>query len=69
MMICSGLPTFLLEEAYRHNSWLRLRTPTKALKGMTPYEFKHKQKPNLRGIQGFGTAAYMKKLGTGKLEE
>jgi hypothetical protein len=41
----------------------------KALKGMMPYEFKHKWKLNLRGIQEFRTAAYVKKLGAGKLEE
>ena len=69
MLISSGLPTYLWEEAFRHHSWLRNRTPTKALKGKTPYEFVKKRKPNLAGIQEFGTAAYVKKLGAGKLEE
>jgi hypothetical protein len=64
-----GLSTFLREEAFRHHSWLRNRTPTKALKGLTPYKFKHKHKLNLIGVQEFGTAAYVKDLGAGKLKE
>jgi hypothetical protein len=69
MLISSGLPTFLWEEAFKHFSWLGNRTPTKALKDKTPYEFVKKRKPNLIGLQEFGTAAYVKKLGAGKLEE
>ena len=69
MLISSGLPTYLWEEAFKHDSWLRERLPHKALKGKTPYEMRHKRKPNLTGIQEFGTAAYVKNLGAGKLEE
>ena len=69
MLISSGLPTFMWEEGFKHSSWLQDRTPTKALKDMTPFEFVKKRKPNLAGLQEFGTAAYVKKLGAGKLEE
>jgi hypothetical protein len=34
-----------------------------------PYKFKHKRKLNLIGVQEFRTAAYVKDLGAGKLEE
>ena len=37
-------------------------------KGKTPYELRHKKKPNLAGIQEFGATAYIKDLKAGMLD-
>ena len=68
MLISSGLPRFLWEEAMKHSAWLQNRTPTCALDRKTPYEMQHGKKPYLTGIQEFGTAAYVKDLDAGKLD-
>ena len=68
LLIASGLPRFLWEEAMRHTTWLQNRTPTRALDRKTPYEMKNKKKPHLGGIQEFGVAAYVKDLKAGKLD-
>ena len=68
LLISSGLPRFLWEEAMRHSAWLQDRTPARALNGKTPYEMGYNKKPNLAGIQEFGTAAYVKDLTAGKLD-
>ena len=68
MLISSGLPQFLWEEAMKHSTWLQNRTPTHALDGKTPYEMQHGKKPYLAGIQEFGTAAYVKDLDASKLD-
>jgi len=68
LLLASGLPRFLWEEAMKHTTWLQNRTPTRALNGKTPYKLKNKIKPYLGGIQEFGVAAYVKDLNTGKLE-
>ena len=68
MLISSGLPQFLWEEAMKHSAWLKERSPQRALDGQTPYEIKHKMRPYLKGIPEFGTAAYVKDLKVGKLD-
>jgi len=68
LLIASGLPRFLWEEAMNHGTWLQNRTPARALKGKTPYEMKNNKKPHLAGIQEFGAAAYIKDLKAGKLD-
>jgi hypothetical protein len=68
LLIASGLPRFLWEEAMKHTTWLQNRTPARALEGKTPYEMKNKRKPHLGGIQEFGAAAYVKDLKAGKLD-
>ena len=68
LLIASGLPRFLWEEAMKHTTWLQNRTPARALDGKTPYEMVHKKKPHLGGIQEFGVAAYVKDLKAGKLD-
>ena len=68
MLISSGLPWFLWEEAMKHSAWLQNRTPTCALDRKTPYEMWHGKKPYLAGIQEFRTMAYMKDLDVGKLD-
>src|ERR1700749_3800812 len=68
LLISSGLPRFLWEEAMKHVEWLKARSPHRALDGKTPYEMKHKKKPYLGGIHEFGAAAYVKDLKAGKLD-
>ena len=67
LLISSGLPRFMWEEAMNHSNWLRNRTPAHTNNGKTPYELRHKKKPNLAGIQEFGATAYVKDLKAGKL--
>ena len=68
LLIPSGLPRFLWEEAMKHVEWIKERSPHSALDGKTPYEMKHKKKPHLSGIHEFGVAAYVKDLKAGKLD-
>ena len=68
LLISSGLPRFLWEEAMQHSAWLQDRTPARANNGKTPYEMGNGKKPNLVGIQEFGVAAYVKDLKAGKLD-
>ena len=68
LLLASGLPRFLWEEAMKHTTWLQNRTPTRALNGKTPYEMRNKRKPHLGGIQEFGAHAYVKDLKAGKLD-
>src|SRR5882762_4938951 len=68
LLISSGLPRFLWEEAMKHVEWLKAQSPHRALDGKTPYEMKHKKKPHLGGIHEFGPAAYVKDLKAGKLD-
>ena len=67
LLLASGLPRFLWEEAMHHTMWLQNRTPTHALDGKTPYKMQNKNKPYLGGIQEFGVAAYVKDLKARKL--
>ena len=68
LLIASGLPCFLWEEAMRHSAWLQDCTPAHTLNGKTPYEAANKKKPHLAGIQEFGAAAYVKDLAAVKLD-
>jgi hypothetical protein len=68
LLISSGLPRFLWEEAMKHSTWIQNRTPARANDGKSPYQIKHQKKPNLAGIQEFGAAAYVKDLKAGKLD-
>jgi Reverse transcriptase (RNA-dependent DNA polymerase) len=68
LLLTSGLPCFLWEEAMSHSNWLQNWTLAWAINGKTPYKMKNKRKPNLAGIQEFGVAAYVKDLKAGKLD-
>ena len=68
LLLGSGLPHFLWQEAMLHATWLQNRTPAQALEGKTPYKMLNKKVPNLAGIQDFGATAYMKDLKAGKLD-
>ena len=67
LLIPSGLPQFLWEEAMKHATWIQDRTPACANAGKSPYEMRHKKKPHLAGIQEFGAAVYIKDLKARKL--
>ena len=68
LLLSSGLPHFLWEEAMKHAAWLQDWLLSCTLNRKTPYEIGHKKKPNLHGIQEFGATAYVKDLSTGKLD-
>ena len=68
LLLASGLPRFLWEEAMKHAMWLQNCTPAHAIDGKTPYKMQHKKKPHLAGIQEFRVAAYVKDLKAGKLD-
>ena len=68
LLLGSGLPRFLWEEAMKHSAWLQNQSPTQSLDGKMPYEARHGKKPHLAGIQEFGVAAYVKQLNAGKLD-
>jgi len=42
LLIASGLPRFLWEEAMQHTTWLQNQTPARALDSKTPYKIMHK---------------------------
>jgi hypothetical protein len=67
MLIDSGLPKFLWAEAIRHGIWIQNRSPTRALSGKTPYETCKGQVPDLSQVPPFGTRAWVKIHGAGKL--
>ena len=69
LLHASGLPKFLWGEAARHVVWLKNRTPTKVLDGLTPYEVAFRQKPDLSCIREWGSEAYVKTKQKNKLEE
>ena len=54
MLISSGLPTFLWDEAASHSNYLRNRAPTRALQGITPYEAWTGKKPDVKHLWEFG---------------
>ena len=58
LLLSSGLPCFLWKEAMDHSMWLQNRALAHAINRKTPYEMRHKMKPNLAGIQEFGAAAF-----------
>jgi hypothetical protein len=54
MLIAKGLPTFLWDEAVSHATYIRNRSPTRALKGKTPYEAWTGKKPDVSHFREFG---------------
>ena len=68
LLLMSGLPRFLWEEAMCHSVWFQNRTPSRALNGKTPYEERYKKKLPLTGLQEFGVVTYVKDLNVGKLD-
>jgi hypothetical protein len=54
MLIARGLPPFLWAEAVAHAAYIRNRSPTKALNGMTPHEAWTGEKPDVSHFREFG---------------
>jgi len=67
MLHASGQPKFLWGEAARHAVWLKNRTPTKALQGMTPLEAAMGKKPDLRGVREWGSKVWVRNESSAKL--
>ena len=63
----SGLPKFLWGEAACHVVWLKNRTPTKVLGGLTPYEVAFGKRPNLSNVREWGSNVYVWVEGKSKL--
>ena len=53
LLIASGLPRFLWEEAMKHVAWIKNRSPHSALDGKSLYEMKHKKVPHLGSVTIF----------------
>lgn len=58
-----NLPGYLWGEAVRHSIYILNRLPTRAISGVTPYEARSGEKPQVGHIRVFGCIAYMKVLG------
>ena len=56
LLISSGLPQCLWEEAIKRSTWLQNQTPTQVLDGKTLYEYKKKKKLYLDGLKEFSDA-------------
>ena len=59
MLIAKELPTFLWDEAVSHATYIRNRSPTKALKGKTPYEAWTGKKPDVSHFREFGSDVWI----------
>ncbi|OJT04896.1 Retrovirus-related Pol polyprotein from transposon TNT 1-94, partial [Trametes pubescens] len=69
MLITSGLPRFLWGEAALHATWLKNRSPTKALGGRTPFEAVTGKPPDMRGLPVWGSKVWVHDTSDGKLGE
>ena len=58
LLHASGQPKFLWEEAMHHVIWLKNRTPTKVLGGLTPYKVVFGWKPDLSKVREWGSKVY-----------
>ena len=68
LLHASGLLKFLWREAARHIVWLKNRTPTKVLDGLTPYEVAFGPKPDLSHVREWRSEVYAKTERKNKLE-
>jgi hypothetical protein len=60
-----GMPGKFWREAVSTAVYLLNRSPTKSIKGMTPYEAWHGRKPSVHHLRTFGCVAHVKKVGPG----
>ena len=68
MLLDAELPKFLWAEAMSHAIWIRNRSPCRALDGVTPYEARYGEVPDMSNVVPFGTKAWVKIVDAGKLE-
>src|SRR6185312_1385971 len=71
MMKAKAMPAEFWGEAVSTEVFILNRSPTKALKGMTPYQAWYGRKPNVSYLRTFGCIGHVKtvKPGLGKLED
>ena len=62
------LPKFLWKEALKYAMWIRNRTTTHLLSGMTPYEAFYGVKPDIGDIHLWGSRVWVRDLTAGKLD-
>ena len=67
LLHASGLPKYLWGEAACHVIWLKNRTPTKVLNGLTPFEVAFGTKPNLSCICEWESEVFVRVEGISKL--
>jgi len=60
LLHASGLPKSLWGEAARHVVWLLNRTPTKAVKGRTPFEAAFGKKSDMGGVREWGDKVWVR---------
>ena len=68
LLIDSGLPKFLWKEALKYAMWIRNRTTTHLLNGMTPYEAFYGVKPDIGDVHLWGSCVWVRDLTMGKLD-
>jgi len=68
LLVDSGLPKFLWKEALKYAMWIRNRTTTHLLNGMTPYEAFYGVKPDIGDIHLWGSRVWVRDLTAGKLD-
>lgn len=59
MLIGRDLPRFLWEEAITYANYLRNRTPTRTLQGMTPFQAFWNARPDIHSLQEFGIPCWV----------
>jgi len=65
LMKARGVPAEFWGEAVATAVYLLNRSPTKSLRGRTPYEAWHNRKPKVHHLRTFGCVVYAKKVGPG----
>ena len=68
LLVDSGLPKFLWKEALKYAMWIRNRTTTHLLDGMTPYEAFYGVKLDIGDIHLWGSRVWVRDLTAGKLD-
>ncbi len=58
MLSGSGLPQSMWAETLSTAAYLRNRSPTRSVEGMTPFEALHRKKPDVGHLRVFGCAVY-----------
>lgn len=68
MLLEAGLPKNLWGEAMSHATWIKNRSPMRALDGKTPFEERYGKKPDLRDLHQFGCKVWVRLEDAGKLD-
>lgn len=68
LLYTAHLPRNMWGEVLRHATWLKNRTSTRALGGMTPWQALYGSPPNLTGIKHFGKVVWVHDADGSKLD-